>query len=512
MSLRNRQCCDTAPLAPPKLGTSSVHNLYCTKQEYVLQASADSASSSASAGGAKSGMASLMRRAVQQAKAEAAAQAAAGGTPAHDNGQTAVSLKAPEAPANGKRALAAMLQKAAQKMQEAEAGPPLHAVPSASSDSKSAVRKQLEEDTDLSATIDAQLSSLYEASTRSGWQAVPNVGTLHPSHRQQSLGDRLGSIFKNMLSPSRQSSYIPLDADGSPEAAAETEEALESSGQVAHGRRAPPRHASLGERLGSVLNTALSLPRHSSYTAVSMEEPSTLPEPLEYPGEASEDPGEVVEDLRDPAEHHGRRSLPRDASLGQRLGSLLKGVLSLPRQSSYMSVDDDEEVDDAAGSLSQQDRKSSTIQRELSLHDRYSSLSRQSSQRYSSSSKQSSHSFLNEMFEVASSLTVGNSPGSLSLPREPSLGINNSPPKFEVSDETTVVVSPSKTRAPPRDAAHPPDLLTRTLGQTSTHHRDGSTSPKSRLGPSFSSTSVASDFEDQGTWNLVASLSCHRTL
>ena len=483
-----------------------------------MQASADSAPPSASAGGAKSGMASLMRRAVQQAKAEAAAQAAAGGTPAFDNGQTAVSLKAPEAPASGKRALAAMLQKAAQKMQEAEAGPPTHVVPSASSDSKTAVRKQPEEDTDqLSATIDAQLSSLHEASSRSGRQPVSEAGTLHPAHRQQSLGDRLGSIFKNMLSPSRQSSYIPLDADGSPEAAAEAEEAHDSSGQVTHARRAPPRHASLGERLGSVLNTALSLPRHSSYTAVSMEEPSALPEPLEYPVEASEDPGEVFEDLRNPAEHHGRRSLPRDASLGQRLGSLLKGALSLPRQSSYMPVDGDEEVNDAAGSLSQQGRKSLTIQRELSLRERHNSLSRQSSQRnsslsrhssqrYSSLSKQSSHSFLNEMFEVASSQTVGNSPGSLSLSKEPSLGVRGSPPEFEVSDEAPVLVSSSKRRAPPRDATYPPEWVTRTLGQTSMHHRDGSASPKSRLGPSFSSTSVASDSEDQGTQKLVESL------
>ena len=498
MRLRDRQWCDTAPLASPKLGTSSVHSVCCTKQEYLLQASADSAPSSASAGGAKSGMASLMRRAVQQAKAEAAAQAAAGGTPAHDNGQTAVSLKAQEAPASGKRALAAMLQKAAQKMQEAEAG-----LPSASSDSKSAVDKQLEEDTDqLSATIDAQLSSL--ASSRSGGQPVSDAGTLHPSHRQQSLGDRLGSILKNMLSPSRQSSYIPLDADGSPEAAAETEEGHESSGQVTHGRRAPPRHASLGERLGSVLNTAL--PRRSSYTAVSMEEQSALPEPPEYPGEASEDPGEGVEDLRDPAEQHGRRSLPRDASLGQRLGSLLKGVLSLPRQSSYMSVDEDDEGDDADGSLSQQGRKSLTLPRKLSLRDRYSSLSRQSSQRYSSSSKQSSHSFLNEMFEAASSQIVGNSPESLPLSREPSRGAKGSSPDSEISDEAPLLVFSSKRRAPPRDASQPPDWLTRTLGQTSMHPRDGSASPKSRLGPSFSSSSVASDSEDQGTWNLVASL------
>ena len=499
MRLRNRHCCDTAPLASSKLCTSSVHRLCLTKQEFLLQASAESAPP-AVAGGAKSGMASLMRKAVQQAKAEAAAQATAGGTPAHDNGQTAVSAKAPKAPASGKRALAAMLQKAAQKMQEAEAGPTTHALPSPSSDSKSAVRRQLEEDTDqLSATIDAQLSSLHEASSRSGRQPVSDAGTLQPSHRQQSLGDRLGSIFKNMLSPSRQSSYIALDADGSPEAAADSEGGHESSGQVMPARRAPPRHASLGERLGSELNTASSMPRHSSYTAVSMEEPSALPEPLEYPGEASEDPGEVVEDFRNPAEHHGRRSLPRDASLGQRLGSLLKGALSLPRQSSYMSVDGDEEVDDVAGSVSQQSSKSFTIQRELSLRERYSSLSRQSSQRYSSLSKQSSHSFLNEMFEVASSQTVGKSPGSLSLSREPSLGGKGIPPEFEVSNEAPLLLSPSKRRTPPRDASYPPEWVTRTLGQTSMHHRDGSASPKSRLGPSFSSTSVASDSEDQGT-------------
>ncbi len=446
-------------------------------------------------------MASLMRRAVQQAKAEAAAQAAAGGTAALDNGQTAVSAKAPKAPPTGEKALAAMLQKAAQKMQEAEAGPHLHAVPSASSDSKSAARKQqLEEDTDqLSATIDAQLSSL--ASSRSGGQPVSDAGTLpSAAHRQQSLGERLGSIFKNMLSPSRQSSYIPLDADESPEAAADTEGGHQLSGQVAHGTRAPPRHASLGERLGSVLNTALSLPRHSSYTAVSMEEPSVLPEPPEDPGEASEDPlGEVVEDLRDPAEDHGRRSFPRDASLGQSLGSFLKGAMSLPKQSSYMSLDGDEEDDDGAGSLSQQDRKSLTLPRELSLRDRYSSLSRQSSQRYSSSSKRSSHSFLNEMFEAASSQTVDTTPGSLSLSREPSLGAKGSPPEFGVSDEAPVLVSPSKRRGIlPQDASLPPEWLTRTLGRTSMHHRDGSASPKSRLGPSFSSTSVASGSTDQG--------------
>ncbi|KAL0024068.1 hypothetical protein WJX79_002467 [Trebouxia sp. C0005] len=322
---------------------------------------------------------------------------------------------------------------------------------------------------------------------------------------QQSKGDGLAGIFKQAMGQhqiqkvTRTRSVLARLFPAS--------QFAKLLGAEASAESAPPSASAGGERLGSVLNTALLLPRHSSYTALSMEEPNALPQPLEYPGAASEDPGEMVEDIRDPAEHHGRSSLPRDASLGQRLGAIVKGALSLPRQSSYMPVNGDQEVNDAAGG------KSLTIQRELSLREKYgsssrqssqrnSSLSRHSSQRYSSLSKQSSHSFLNEMFEVASCQIVGTSSGSLSPSREPSLGVNGSPPDSEGSNEISVPVSPSKRRAPPRDATHPPDWVTRTLGRTSMHHRDGSASPKSRLGPSFSSTSVASDSEDQDSDSL----------
>ena len=229
--------------------------------------------SASAAGGAKPGLASLMRRAVQQAKADAAAQASADQALALNKGQAAASQKAPEASANGKRALAAMLRKAAQKMQKEEAESATDAVLSASVLAQAAARdsqqdQEEQKQSEISlhdhqlksqdAALDPdqlRLSSLSQASSTqaSGEHEVPSPDSANRAYRQQSLGNRLGSVLKGMLSLPRQSAYLTLDADDYTEA----EGADESSGQAPPGTGGrPSSFTGLGQRLGSFLQGA----------------------------------------------------------------------------------------------------------------------------------------------------------------------------------------------------------------------------------------------------------------
>ena len=331
------------------------------------------AGSHSSAGDVKSGMASLMRRAVQQAKAEAAAGSGQDAV-AIDSGQTADSQKAPEAAASERKALAARLQQAAHTMGEVEAGSaaepvadPHNSQPKQADSADALIDDQPQQSDLQDDPLDPdqlQLSrlSLSQSSTSSSEADSPLA-------KARSLGQRLGSMMKNALSPSRQSSYIPLDADSSPEA----------------------------------------------------EQTNDSPTAR-------------------------RRDLPHDTSLGQRLGSILKGALSLPKQSSYIPLSGDE----AVYAIDMSDRPA--IPRELSLRERY---------------------------------------GSMSLSREPSSSFptDNHLLGCGAASDSSVLLSPGKRRALPRDASYLPEWVTRSHRQTASARGDGSASPRSRLGSSVSSAS-----------------------
>ncbi len=238
------------------------HAQQSVRDERDLQVLADA--SDKSTGGARSGIASLMRRAVQQAKAEAAAQAAAGtGQASHatDSGQSAESQEARST--KGKTALAAMVQQPAERTQheEAEAAAAVPGQePSPGPDEILSQQAGSADDLDnphpfrLSQQDDAvdpeqlQMSGLSQDSGSSVELQASDPDSGRPPMTTQSLGTRLGSMLKNALSPSRHSSYIPVDADSPPKA----EGASESSGQVTPGtgRSALPQDANLGQRLG----------------------------------------------------------------------------------------------------------------------------------------------------------------------------------------------------------------------------------------------------------------------
>jgi len=142
------------------------------------------------------------------------------------------------------------------------------------------------------------------------WESMPI--------RPGSLVGRSGSMLMGALSLSRQSTYVPL-TEGTSSGANPWTELPEP----------PVREMSLRKRFGSV-----SVVKQASYM------------PLEL---AENGPAEA-DNLS--SSSGKRRALLRDAGLGQRLESILKGALSLPRQSSYMSIDGDEaqEHDDSSPS------------------------------------------------------------------------------------------------------------------------------------------------------------------
>lgn len=371
-----------------------------------------------SAGGAKSGRASLMRRALQQARVEAAAQAAAGTQQASLDGLPGDNQKAAETNATGKKALAAKLQEAARRMQQEEAKSAdagQGQKPSTAADQVSFQQAESDVSNDLEPT---QLSHQDDAEDLDQLQ-VSDLADLQADHdsdsppvKTQSLGNRLGSVLKTAFSPSRQSSYIPLDADSPPEAT-EANEAPEQA-LTSNGRRALPRDASLGQRLSSILKGALSLPRQPSYTSLS---------------------GDEDFDASDPYGDSGRRALPRELSLRERFGSLSRQASSQPDADNAQRV----------------------LPRELSLRERY---------------------------------------GSMSLSRDPSCSSPLGHSSAGLDAESPVPMSPGKRRALPRDTSYLPDWVTRTHGQTPRGNGNGNASPRSRLGTSFSSVSTSSDLGD----------------
>ena len=402
-----------------------------------------------------------MRRAVQQAKQEAAAGADQASYPA-DKERPADSQTAQDhSAAHGKKALTAVLRKAAAKMQEEEAEAAAakpaqeeltgtHALPDLSSD-------QLDQQYEGVDPEQLQLSGLVRQQSGSS-SGLDSTTVLN---KTQSLGNRLGSLLKNAFSPSRQSSYVPLDADSSPEA----QEADDSREQepLGTGRRALPRDASLGQRLGSVLTGGLSVSRQSSYTSLSGDDGVV-------PSEAKDE--DADESGKQATLSAGHRALPRDASLSQRLGSLLKGALSSPGQASYTSVNDDDDVDSRESSGRGVRSNVASFKQQSRLHDVNSServLPRELS--------------LRERY------------GSRTLSRDPSYSLlasdNLAGPAAE--HESSMPVSPGRRRALPRDASYLPEWVTRSHGQTPRGDGNGNASPRCRLGTSFSTASTASD-------------------
>ena len=290
-----------------------------------------------------------MQRAVQHAKAEAAAQASVGTdkvAASTGSGQPSDTQKAAEAPANGKQALAAVLRKAAQKMQDAEAEPQLGPAAASSATPQDGASHGAESSTqsdppsaenDTLAPDQVQLAVLSPSSSRSDEQQPLESDLMPAKYKPPGLGSRLGSILQHALSPSQQPSYTPVDADSPPEADAMADE---SSAQLMPGsrRRALPRDASLGQKLGSLLKGALSLPRQTSYVPVGEE--------------AEVDPSDSSEDSQgsgDPSlpKSHGSLShvgdvLPRELSLRERFGSmsLSRGTsMTLPAEQSLIGSD-----------------------------------------------------------------------------------------------------------------------------------------------------------------------------
>ncbi|DBA80580.1 TPA: hypothetical protein ACH3X1_007841 [Trebouxia sp. C0004] len=224
---------------------------------------------SSSAGRTKSGLASLMQRAVQHAKAEAAAQAAAGTdkvVASTDSGQSRDTQKAPEAPANGKKALAAVLQKAAQKMQDAEAAASsVTPQDDASHDAEiGAQSSPSSTESDALAPDQVQLAMLSPSSSRSAELQPLESDLSAAGYKPPSLETRLVSILQHALSPAQQPSYTHVDADSFPEADAMADESAAQSMPGCR-KRSLPRNASLGQKLGSLLKGALSLPRQASF-------------------------------------------------------------------------------------------------------------------------------------------------------------------------------------------------------------------------------------------------------
>ena len=226
-------------------------------------------------------MASLMRRAVQQAKAEAAAakvqEPKTEGQDVKANAHPG-GLEQAKPLSGDQRALASKLKKAAQRMQQQqeeeeaaaqseEALLPL-ATPataqqgsaslqdSASSDAGFVITEQLQAQAgttqEAASPGEAQLSATCSraSSLDSAEGLLPGL----PPERNQSLGERLGSMLRGALSLARQSSYSHVAADDNETSDSAAAAATSHLSPVAH--RALPRDASY---LPEWLNRTLSL-------------------------------------------------------------------------------------------------------------------------------------------------------------------------------------------------------------------------------------------------------------
>ena len=226
-----------------------------------------------------------MQRALQQARAEAAAQAQGNTQPASDSSapqgeedpaQASAEVTEPgqqSAIGTDKKALGALLKRAAQKMQQEEAGETQTpaAVPTGSES--------------LTAS-DVQLQSGHSRTDQSDDPAAVNPA---------GLTDGMDESDTTQLLPK-----------GLPP------------------RKAPSRGLSLGEKLGSILRNALSLPRQNSYVPCS--------------GEDSDDEGIAGQLEDDPEGPSAQRVLPRDASyLPEWLNRTLRKGSTSARSSAELS-------------------------------------------------------------------------------------------------------------------------------------------------------------------------------
>ena len=395
-------------------------------------------------------MAALMRRAVQQAKAEAAGQLSAAitstGRPDTQKADLTGSQGPTKAPANGKRALAAMLQKAARKMQEGDAAATSQtalALQAAADTSHNGAEQvsQSAEDSHASSSNGAldsdqvKLSRLAVTSSSSSDLEPSSPDAALPPGRQLSLGDRLVSMLKSAqraVSPSRHASYVPMDVDSPPKASSEASPEASREAEVAD--------TAAGEK------------------------------PLSK----------------------SKGAPPRDASLGQRLGSLFAGSSFLPRQTSYMPV---EEEAGAEGDESSRQRDMRVLPRDVSLRERYGSASsfRQTGHVPESEAGKGTHQLVHDELSVSGEPSHSLPTLDPALPLPPSgLGGGLGGDLLDGS----APLSPSRRRALPRDASYLPEWVHRTLGQSPMARGNGVASPGSRFGNIFSSVSAASDDED----------------
>lgn len=274
--------------------------------------------------GAKSGMASLMCRAVQQAKAEAAVQRPAGtdqASHATDTWHTTDTQAAAEF--NGNQGVDAMLQMAAQaegaeaavakQLQKASLGPDQSMLQQAEP------AGALEEPSQLQRQQQQNAADPYMLSGDAADLQAVDPSLFSPPTKTQSLGARLGSMLQRVLSPSRQSSYVPVAADSPPENEADESAEAETPGTS---RRPLQSDKSLGERLGSVLQNALSIARQPSYTALSGDADFDLPEAGQDTHRHELATELSLPDSLLPRIDNTEHVLPRELSLRERCGSL----------------------------------------------------------------------------------------------------------------------------------------------------------------------------------------------
>ena len=220
-------------------------------------------------------MASLMRRAVQQAKAEAAAakvqaQQIQGGD-ATANARLRSQEQVPKPAGGDKQALASVLKKAAQLMQQQEAAtesdtaPPSLARTATTQQGPGSLQDFLLNDAGLVEALQpqAQAGTTQGASTpgeeqlaatRSRTSSCNSTEDLLlglPPERHQSLGKRLSAMLRGALTLSRQSSYVSLAADD-----ADANDSVAAISSLVR-RRALPRDASyLPEWLNRTLSSS----------------------------------------------------------------------------------------------------------------------------------------------------------------------------------------------------------------------------------------------------------------
>ena len=224
---------------------------------------------------------------------------------------------------NGNQGVDAMLQMAAQaegaeaavakQLQKASLGPDQSMLQQAEP------AGALEEPSQLQRQQQQNAADPYMLSGDAADLQAVDPSLFSPPTKTQSLGARLGSMLQRVLSPSRQSCYVPVAADSPPENEADESAEAETSGTS---RRPLQSDKSLGERLGSVLQNALSIARQPSYTALSGDADFDLPEAGQDTHRHELATELSLPDSLLPRIDNTEHVLPRELSLRERYGSL----------------------------------------------------------------------------------------------------------------------------------------------------------------------------------------------